>query len=471
MDAKKLISYIRAGFPAFWLQTHEVGRVKDTIYNEVRDFELKDGSHYNVMEWNCLAEPDPSKPLAMLSDADECSVMFLHNFHWFIDKPPVIQLIQDAMPVWASSRKHIVVVSCKNSIPAELEKDFVQLDLALPKEKEIIDAINHVAPEGFKLPTGKDMQRLIDVAKGFTGSELENVLSLCLVEKQDFDIATINEHKATTIKRSGFLDVLKANVTFKDIIGYEDFKAFVMDSIDKPSSKGVIAIGPPGCGKTSIMRAICAESGKFGVSVNMGKLQSKWRGETDQNVDATIKLIEALGDCFVLIDEFEKQFAGAGGSGETDEGTTKRTTGRWLDFLQDRPEGIYITATCNSIQGIPGEYLRIGRWDSSPFFIDLPSKKVRLQILKHYVEKAGMNMPATNKVPTMEHYSGAEIEGLVHIANLRGMSLMQADESIFPLAVTMKENIDAIRSWAKDRCTPAEKIPGVKVGAKRRIDA
>ena len=468
MDANKLINYLRAGFPSFWLKTFEPGRVKTTIYNQVREFVRKDGGQYSLHEWDCNKEADPMKPIATLDSADQDSVMFLYNYHWFIDKPMIIQAIQNRLPIWSNAGKAVVVVSPKNGIPTELEKDFVVLDLPLPKEEEIIETINFIAPDENYIPKGKILERLIKAAKGFTRTELEAVLSLCLIDCGEFDLPTMHEHKAMTIGKSGFLEVLKPTISFKDIIGYDEIKEFVLDTVDKPTAKGIIAIGPPGCGKTSLMQAIVTESQKFGLAVNMGRLQSKWRGETDQNYDLVIKLIEALGDCFVLIDEFEKQFAGAGGSGELDEGTTKRTSGRWLQFLQERPEGIYIAGTANSFQGIPGEYLRPGRWDSSPFFIDLPNKMVRNKILTHYIKKAGMKMPKDR--PPMAHYSGAEIEALVHIASMRGISLKDASASIVPQAITMKDNVSALREWAKDACASAEKIPGLKSGGKRRID-
>lgn len=469
MDAEKLINYLRAGFPSFWLKTQEPNRVKTNVYKQIQQFVRKDGNSYSLLEWDCNKEADPMKPIATLDGADEYTVMFMYNYHWFIDKPPIIQAIQNRLPVWSNAGKSIVIVSPKNGIPIELEKDFVVLDLPLPKEEEVIETINFIAPDESLIPKGKILQRLISAAKGFTRTELESVLALCLIEKGAFDITTVNDHKAMTIGKSGFLEVLKPIISFKDIIGYDEIKEFVLDTVDKPKSKGIIAIGPPGCGKTSLMQAIVTESQKFGLAVNMGRLQSKWRGETDQNYDTAIKLIEALGDCFVLIDEFEKQFAGAGGSGEADEGTTKRTSGRWLSFLQDRPEGIYVAGTANSFQGIPGEYLRPGRWDSSPYFIDLPNKVVRAKILTHYLDKAGMKRPATKDMPGMEQYSGAEIEALVHIASMRGVSLKDAAISIVPQAITMKDSVSALREWAKVACAPSEKIP--KSSGKRRIDA
>ena len=231
-----------------------------------------------------------------------------------------------------------------------------------------------------------------------------------------------------------------------------------------------MTIGPPGCGKTSLMKAIVGETGKFGLSVNMGRMFGKYQGETDQNIKSTIDLISSIGNCVVLIDEFEKQFAGASGDGSLDSGTTKRATGQWLEFLQERPEGIYIVGTANSFQGIPGEYLRPGRWDTSPFFIDLPNFKTKKKILDYYINRFGMTCKG-NKRPAMEHFTGAEIEALCHIADMRGIDLLEAAKCILPQALTMKENVEALRRWSVGRTIPAENIPSIDVKeAKRSID-
>ena len=273
--------------------------------------------------------------------------------------------------------------------------------------------------------------------------------------------------------KSGFLEVLQPTFTFADVIGLGNIKQFVLDTIDNPKAKGIMTIGPPGTCKTTLMKAIVAETGKFGLAVNMGNLFSKFQGETDQRVKQTIDLIRSIGPCLVLIDEFEKQFAGSGSDGSLDSGTTKRATSKWLDFLQDRPDGVYIVGTANSFTGIPAEYLRPGRWDSSPFFLDLPSDKMKAKILEYYCKKAGIGLPAARtKYPKMDQYSGAEVEALVHIASMRNISLYNAEKCVIATAKTSEDSITTLREWAKDRTIPAEAVPGLKAinGGKRNLD-
>ena len=466
---KEIINYLRAGFPAIWLQTPEPNRVRKNVYTSLQEFVRKDGKGYNIIEWTNTLDPNPLKSIQQLIKSDPCTILFAYNWHWYADKPQLIQLLQDNMPIWASQAKAFIAVSPLNKIPIELEKDFVLLDMPLPDGIEIDEAIKKIAINQNQIPKGKDLARLISSCRGLTKAELDSVLALSLISNgNSFDKKIINKYKTMAIQKTGFLDVLPPTMNFSDIIGYNNIKSFILETIDNPKAKGIMTIGPPGCGKTSLMKAVIGETGKFGLSVNMGNLFSKYQGETDQNINKVIKIITAIGDCFVLIDEFEKQFAGASSDGSLDSGTTRRATGRWLEFLQDRPKGVYICGTANSFAGIPGEYLRPGRWDSSPFFIDLPAKKTKLQILKYYLNKA--NIKVTRKeYPEMDQYTGAEIEALVHIADMRNMSLKQASYCILPQAKTKAEDITALRAWAKGRTIPAEAIPPVG-SIKRNID-
>jgi AAA+ superfamily predicted ATPase len=480
MKTDKLINHLRAGFSLFWLNTHEPNRVRKEIYSQIQGFQRKDGTGYKALEWSCTKGEEPLKQIISLIQADDedgkCKVLFLYNFHWFIDQPKAIQTLQDVSPVLSSRGHAIVIVSPKKSIPMELEREFVLMEMDLPNTEEIFSVMRDIYPESLPELKKEDptTRRIVDSCRSLTQTELEQVLSLSLIEGIEkgngFDVKVINDYRSMAIQKTGFIEILPSDITFSNMIGYDNFKQFVMETIDHPEAKGVMTIGPPGCGKTNLMKAIIGETKKFGLAVNMGSLFSKYQGETDQNVNTVINIIRSVGDCFVLIDEFEKQFAGSSSDGSLDSGTTKRATSRWLDFLQNRPENVYICGTANSFVGIPPEYLRPGRWDTSPFFIDLPSVPVRKGILEYYVGKKGLKVSAKD-YPEMKDFTGAEIEALVHIASMRKMTLKAAEKCIIPQIVTAKDQINALRQWAKTSCIPAEAIPSTKSNnGSRKID-
>jgi len=469
MKTDRLINHLRAGFPAFWINTFEPNRVRKNIYNEIKSFKRKDGIEYKVNEWTCVKGTNPLPALQELVAADDCTLLFLYNFHWFSEKPQVVQFIQDNLPILAHTGKAIVAVSAKEKIPFELSKDFVVMDMPLPKEDEVIQVMDHSAPESYKVPRGKAAKPILNACKSLTRTELEQVLALSVVEKGAYDVQVINDYRAMAIKKTGFVEVIPPTYTFKDIVGYDRYKKHVIESIDKAKAKGNMLIGPGGCGKTVLQKAIVGELNLFGLIIDMGSLFSKYQGETDQNIRTVQEIIRSAAPVYALFDEFEKQFAGAGSTGDLDSGTTKRATGAWLDFFQNRPPGVYISGTANSFEGIPSPYLRPGRWDTTPFFVDLPSKPVCSKILEYYCNK--MN-PALldGEIPDTKDFTGGEIEALVNLADMRGKSLMEAREFIIPQIITKGEEITGLRNWAKGRCLSAENLKPIKANGKRRLD-
>jgi len=205
------------------------------------------------------------------------------------------------------------------------------------------------------------------------------------------------------------------------------------------------------------MECLAGETQIPALSMDFGKFYSKYQGETEQHVDAAISIIKAYGRVIVMVDEFEKQFAGAASSGEGDSGVSRRATSKWLRFMSSRPKGIYIIGTCNTFIGIPPEYLRPGRWDASPFFIDLPTEDEREDILAYHLSKNNLKMKP-NEIPNMDQWTGAEIAACCHIASLMKLPMNKASEFVIPQAKTMEDEIRALRTWAKGRTIPATDI-------------
>lgn len=461
-SATTIMQYLKAGFPAIWIKTDETERIQSELIPMI---EASDLSPY-VLSWDLTNSPDPMQPIAELHEAHANSIMFAENYHWFIGKPQPIQALKKSLAAFSAEGKTFIVVSPIVALPKELEKDFLLLSLQLPDCEEIGKTLDFITQDLDNVIDNR--QKIIDMSKGLTKRELENIYSLSLVKEKKVDPNVISQFKSQTIEKSGFLSVLKPRKSFKDIVGYSVVKDFISRTIDNPKAKGIILVGPPGCGKTSLAEAVVAESGKFGIQVDMGKLFSKFVGDTDKNIDYAINLIKSIGNCLVLIDEMEKSFAGAGSSGDNDSGTTRRALAKWLNFLQDRPQGVYVIATCNSFKGMPPEYLRPGRWDTSPFYIDLPSEEVRNQILSHYAKINGVKL--SKKSIALDNFSGAELEALVNISSMLNQSIEKSLDFVIPIAKTMPQEINELRNWAAKSCIPSDKEQSKTLTRRLKID-
>ena len=119
----------------------------------------------------------------------------------------------------------------------------------------------------------------------------------------------------------------------------------------------------------------------------------------------------------------------------------------------NRPEGVYVIATCNDISSLPPEWVRPGRWDSAPFFIDLPDDEQREAIFAHYAKEYDVYGDCY-----IGGWSGAEIESVCRIAAMMDIDVDDAAAFVIPISKTMDTEIKKLREWAKDRTIPCSEI-------------
>jgi SpoVK/Ycf46/Vps4 family AAA+-type ATPase len=127
---------------------------------------------------------------------------------------------------------------------------------------------------------------------------------------------------------------------------------------------------------------------------------------------------------------------------------------------------VFVVATANRIELLPPELLRKGRFDEI-FFVDLPEAAERREILEIHVRKRGRDPAALDLAALAaraQGFSGAEIEQAVIAAlydafaeggDLDQARLERALAEALPLSVTMREEIDRVREWARSRTRPA----------------
>lgn len=185
-----------------------------------------------------------------------------------------------------------------------------------------------------------------------------------------------------------------------------------------------------------------------------------------------IKTAEAISPSILWIDEIEKGFSGY--SGGADSGTSARVFGQFLTWMQEKTSPVFVIATANNISALPAELMRKGRFDEI-FFVDLPTKRERKDILKVHISKRLTDPEVSGEFELtdeiLEHLSskcegfvGAEIEQLVIDALFEAYAESSAVRLEFferaiantvPLSVTLAEQIRGIRDWANVRAVAA----------------
>lgn len=154
--------------------------------------------------------------------------------------------------------------------------------------------------------------------------------------------------------------------------------------VNIPQPKGVLLSGIPGTGKSLAAKTTAHVFGDLPLlQLDMGNIMDKYQGESEHKLEEALKLTEAMSPCVLWIDEIEKGIAGAsGGSGSSD--SMQRIFGKLLTWMQEKEDkGVccFVFATANSIDNIPPELFRSGRFDEK-FFTFLPSASECIDIFR-----------------------------------------------------------------------------------------
>lgn len=227
-------------------------------------------------------------------------------------------------------------------------------------------------------------------------------------------------------------------VTFSDVAGIDEAKeelAEIIDFLKDPKKfqklggripKGVLLVGPPGCGKTLLAKAVAGEakvpffsiSGSDFVELFIGVGASRVRDLFEQ----AKKVSKTSGKgCIVFIDEIDavgrQRFAGIGGGHDEREQTLNQLLVEMDGFQSE--EGIILIAATNRPDVLDPALLRPGRFDRH-IVVDAPDIKGREAILKVHSRKVKLAKEVSLEVIAKQTsgFSGADLANLCNEAAL-----------------------------------------------------
>ena len=513
---ERIEELIRAGYPAIALVTSEEDRAKAELAS------VAQALGYQLWTWSLSTglttidgvklcdEGKPGGAVQFLADLvpedmgqateeelEKCGnklIVFL-DYHMFLAQPNpmLVRALKDELARAKEIGRTLVFLGCKSAIPAEIEKDVAIVDFDLPDKgalKAVMEGL--CSTNGVEVPENTD--DILESMLGMTTTEAECALSLSLVTKKKLDPATIWHEKAQIVKKSGVLEFVETGITFDNVGGYDEARAYYemrrrafsdeAKAYGLPPPKGVLVVGVQGGGKSLMGHALSNLMSRPLIKCDFGNLRGGIQGESEQKMRTMIQTAEAVAPCILFMDEIEKGLAGYA----SDHMTTGGTGGRQLQMLlpwMEKANGVYIYATSNDITKLPPELMRKGRFDEI-FFVDLPSCDERkdiwdIQIAK-YNRDPHVYLTAKLAVQT-EGFTGAEIEQAFIDALYSAFALdrepsmqdvEQAIKSVFPLSKLMGKEIQGLRDWAKGRTRSASTQSQAKASTgqgKRRIKA
>jgi len=495
-----IINYIRAGYPGIYLVSHEEARAEAELKEAAKTTKHKLyawSSTTGILDTDTgrsMGGEDPMEAIMAVAGLPDNSIILLRDFHMSLNEaaPMLLRALKEALSHAKTKGKCLVILGCRRILPAELEREFVTVEMALPGRKELGEVLDGICTSA-KLAKYKADERdqILDAASGLTTFEAENAFALSVVSSKAVKAADVSKEKANAIKNNGLLEVVETSAGLEGIGGLNTLKDWLLKRRDAfgqrareyglPVPKGVLIIGVPGTGKSLTAKATAAVFGRPLLKLDAGRLFGSLVGQSESNLRSAIQTAEAIAPCVLWIDELEKAFAGSKSSGSSDGGTGARVLGSFLSWLQEKTSPVFVIATANDVTQLPPELLRKGRWDEL-FFTDLPGIEERQQIWAIQITKAGRKPSEFNLdglATASEGFTGAEIEQCVTDSLYRAFAesrepktadMGTAAAETVPLAKMMSDQIEALRKWAKGRCRMAGAEP-VKEVAVRRIAA
>jgi len=442
----------------------------------------KDDSYYQTKE--------PIKMLRMVQSLlkpreDEeirPGLFVLKDFEKYIEDVLVLRLFKDIINLIKGTRDTFVIVSAEYKLPKDIQPDSAHLMGGYPIEDEIEAVIKETAEE-LKRTNNKvalslsdeELDKITSALKGLSIQQIRNVINRCLLADNILDMNDLSEietYKKKIFDQEGLLEFCLTEDK-DNIAGFDNLKRWFVERKDSfstqkttslPVPKGLLLMGVQGCGKSLAIKVIARELNLPLYRLDLARLYSKYVGETEKNLRTALMIAEKLAPACLWIDEIEKGFAASGG--DIDGGVSQRILGTFLTWMQERKASCFIAATANDIYRLPPEFLRKGRFDEI-FFVDLPDAESREQLLKIHLKKRGLkpeDFELKKIVDATVDFSGAEIEQAIISALYRASTekdvtstkhIIEQIKSTKPISVLKKEEISALRAWAKERTIPA----------------
>jgi SpoVK/Ycf46/Vps4 family AAA+-type ATPase len=290
------------------------------------------------------------------------------------------------------------------------------------------------------------------------------------------DIPAVLEEKKQVIRKSGLLEYFSTDEGIENVGGMDVLKGWLVKRRNAfgdeareyglPEPKGALLLGIQGCGKSLVAKTVASLWDLPLLRLDMSLIFSGFIGASESNMRKAIMTAESIAPAVLWIDEIEKAFSGVASSSISDAGTTARVVGTFLTWIQEKNSAVFVVATANSIESLPPELLRKGRFDEV-FFVDLPALAERREIFAIHLGKRKRD-PKLYDLNTLakesQGFSGSEIEEAIisgmhdsfaEKRELETSDILNALRDTVPLSVTMKEKISLMRRLMRTRARAA----------------
>jgi len=405
------------------------------------------------------------------------TLFILQFYHLFLKDPDPLILakfrrIADAVMPFTTT---IIIGTPHFKVPPELS-DVCCIEARLSRE-----TIEHLIRTTDLKASTEEFTQLTQALSGcITQAEVETLLALSIVKSKKngraLSVSSILEERKLFVqpRHKKAFEIVEPTFGLEHIGGMDDLRYWIkmrvpllwnqsLREFNMTPPRGLLLIGPPGCGKTCLALAMGKSFELPVFKLNTSRLFQSQLGESEATFNQVLDTLYQFNTPLIFfIDEIEKLFSLR--NGEMDGNTAYRLLSAFLDFLGTHQNRIFTIATCNSIWSLPPELLRKGRFDEI-FYIPFPEADERKAILDAICKKYSITITDTDQlVKELDGFTGSEIEQVIKDAiydsimnqpvrkSIPELNLIRLARKMVPLKVTMGENLLALEDWARTKC-------------------
>lgn len=279
-------------------------------------------------------------------------------------------------------------------------------------------------------PEEEESERQAEIKKLSETLNALEIIKRLYVNMNDFNSARLFVQPSAM--REVMIEVPK--VKWSDVGGMEEVKQSLKEAVEWPlenqesfkrlgirPARGILLYGPPGCGKTYIVKALANEAGVNFITVKGPEIMSKWVGESEENIRKIFRKAKQVAPAIIFFDEIDAIAPKRG----LEAGTrvSEQIVSQILTEMSgiEELEGVVVIAATNRPDIIDPALLRPGRFDQM-IYVPAPDRETRKKILEVHMKNVPAKGISIEKLSEKtEGYSGADIEAVVREAAMQAL--------------------------------------------------